>query len=124
MSWLLLSALSLASPQHPLQLSLGPSVIIGSLDRSLIERVLHHHGETLEACVPAGSTEARTSVVSFLISPDGTTSRAAIVRSDFEGPEPDDCLLDALTAIQFPTCKGGGIVLVRSMPLHFTPRGH
>jgi hypothetical protein len=102
----------------------GGAIVLGALDKSLIDAVIARHLRQLEGCY--GPALARTPslsgdlVVKFVITKDGSVSSAATKRSTLGDPAVEACINDQVVRWQFPEPKGGGIVIV-SYPFVFSP---
>jgi hypothetical protein len=107
-------------------LDMGP-VILGALDKVLIDQVLKTTGGALHACyVPRLAerpTLEGTVKVKFVIAKDGTVSSATIKSIDdaLRDEALAVCVLNTIRGLKFPEPKGGGIVIA-SYPFTFDAR--
>ncbi len=103
------------------------TVIMGSLDPSIIDAVIKRHIQQIQYCyereLPANPKLAGKIVVNFTIEADGRVSTSRIKSSTIEEKRVDGCVTDRFTKIRFPQPKGGGIVVV-NYPLLFKSAGN
>jgi Ca-activated chloride channel family protein len=103
----------------------GDPIILGSLDRSVIDQVVKRNLNALRYCYQRELTKDPTLggavVVKFTIAADGTVSQAAIKSSTLGSPAVESCLVGRFLRAQFPAPAGGGTVVV-SYPLVFSPQ--
>ena len=104
-------------------LDMGP-IILGALDKVLIDKVLKTTGEALHACYLPRLAERPTLegrvTVKFVIAKDGTVSSATIKSIDdtLRDEALAVCVLNTTRGLKFPEPKGGGIVIA-SYPFQF-----
>ena len=102
----------------------GDPIILGALDRSLIHRVMRRHLGVFRSCyqreLQLDPLLQGTLVVKFIISKDGSVARASVKSSTLGNERLESCVTERLLRVQFPSPKGGGIVIVR-YPLVFRP---
>jgi TonB family protein len=102
----------------------GDPIIVGSLDRSLIDEVIKRHMNQIRYCYQRELTKNPSLggkiVVKFVIAKDGTVSKANIKETTMGNPAVEECVLGRFRRMQFPKPKGGGIVIV-SYPFLFSP---
>ena len=101
----------------------GAPVILGSLDRSLIEAVIKRRLNALRHCYERElqkdpGLEGRV-VMKFSIAPDGTVSKAEVKQSSLGSDAVEQCIVGQFRRLTFPKPQGGGLVVV-SYPFHFT----
>ena len=100
------------------------TIILGALDRVLIEQVLKTTGEALHACYLPRLAERPTLegrvVVKFYIAKDGTVSSATIKSIDdsLRDEALAVCALNTIRGLKFPKPESGGIVIA-SYPFRF-----
>lgn len=103
--------------------SVGEPVILGALDRSLIDEVIRRNMAQIRYCYQRELTKSPALegklVVKFVIAPDGTVSSATTKTSTLNNPAVEQCVNGRFMKMQFPEPKGGGVVIV-SYPLVFT----
>ena len=102
----------------------GDPIILGSLDKSLIDAVIKRNMNQIRYCYQRELTlnpklQGKLTV-KFIIAKDGTVSSATIKSTTLENPAVEDCVTGRFMRFQFPEPKGGGIVIV-SYPFVFTP---
>ncbi len=102
----------------------GSPIILGALDRSLIDQVIKRKMSQIRYCyqreLQKNPTLAGKVVIKFTIAKDGSVSAASVKSSDLGNPGAEKCVVDRFYSMQFPEPKGGGIVLV-SYPFIFSP---
>ncbi len=100
-------------------------VILGSLDRGLIDEVIRKDMSEIRRCyqqqLSANPELAGILKVAFVIQVDGTTSHVAAAQDTIEVPEFSACMLQRFEQMVFPEPKGGGIVRV-TYPFVFKPQ--
>jgi biopolymer transport protein ExbD len=102
----------------------GAPMVLGSLDKALIDGVVKANMDHLSHCYSElldRFPERRARItMKFVIASDGTVSRAIVKESDIDDPTFHTCLTDTLRTFEFAEPKGGGIVHV-SYPFVFSP---
>ncbi len=103
-------------------LTLGEPIVIGALDRSLINSVIERHQDQIRDCYdrelwwdPELHGKAK---VKLVIAYDGTVSSARVTTSSLCSDPVHACIVKQFQHMHFPESKGNGIVLV-SYPLTF-----
>lgn len=118
----------------PRQACVGPSVvsgarpgegpILGALDKTAIDETMRANVDLIRDCYEQALTAnprlRGKLVVKFAILKDGTVSTAATKSSTLNHPQVEDCINQEVMRFQFPTPKGGGMVIV-SYPFVFEP---
>lgn len=94
----------------------GDPIVLGSLDKSLIDRTVKKHLAQIRYCyereLKTDPSLAGKVTMKFVIEADGSVS-SAIVKSTTLGSETvEACLSQRLLRMRFPAPKGGGIVIV------------
>lgn len=101
----------------------GDPIIMGALDRSLIDEVIKRKMNQIKYCyqreLQKDPSLAGKLVIKFTIAGNGSVSKAAPSTS-MGNPAVDKCVVDRFYSMQFPEPKGGGIVIV-SYPFLFSP---
>ncbi|MFT7519771.1 MAG: hypothetical protein ACI9MC_001915, partial [Kiritimatiellia bacterium] len=101
----------------------GDPIILGALDRSLIDAVIKRHMNQIRYCYQRELTKNPNVkgklVVKFVIAKDGSVSNANIKSSSMKNGSVENCVVGRFMRMQFPKPKGGGIVIV-SYPFIFT----
>lgn len=102
----------------------GNPIILGALDRSLIDEVIKRHFNQIRYCYQRELTKnpalGGKISVKFVIAKDGTVSSAKIHESSMKNPGVEACVASRFMRMEFPQPKGGGIVIVR-YPFNFFP---
>jgi hypothetical protein len=102
----------------------GDPIILGALDRSLIDEVIKRHMNQIRYCYQRELTKnpslAGKVVVKFVIAKDGSVSSASKKTSTINNGAVEQCVVGRFMRMQFPEPKGGGIVIV-SYPFTFLP---
>ena len=102
----------------------GDPVIIGALDRSLIDEVIKRNMNSIRYCYQRELTRnpalGGKIVIKFVIAKDGSVSTAEKKSSSMGNGSVEQCIVHRFMAMQFPEPKGGGIVIV-SYPFMFSP---
>jgi len=101
-------------------------VILGALDRNVIDGVIRRHLSSIRYCY---QRELRQDpdirgklVVKLVIAKDGSVSTAQRKRSSLTSVAVERCVLSRFQRMRFPQPAGGGIVIL-SYPLAFSPDG-
>ena len=99
-------------------------VILGALDKSLIDAVIKRNMNQIRYCYQRELTKnpglAGKVTVKFVIAKDGSVSSAVTKTTTLNNARVEDCLNGRFMRFQFPEPKGGGIVIV-SYPFVFEP---
>lgn len=102
----------------------GDPIILGALDKSLIDAVIKRNMNQIKYCYSRELTKnpalAGKITVKFVIAKDGTVSSATTKTSTMGSPAVESCINGRFMRFQFPEPKGGGIVIV-SYPFIFSP---
>ncbi len=102
----------------------GDPVILGALDKSLIDDVIRSNLNQFRYCYQRELNDhpelSGKIVVKFVIAKDGSVASAAIKSSTMNDAEVEGCITGRFMRLQFPEPKGGGIVIV-SYPFLFRP---
>jgi hypothetical protein len=100
----------------------GTPIIVGALDRSLIDAVIKRHMNQFRYCYQRELNKdpslAGKVTVKFVIAGNGSVSRASIKKSTLGNSSVEGCLSGRFMTLQFPEPKGNGIVIV-SYPFMF-----
>ncbi|MCB9765684.1 MAG: AgmX/PglI C-terminal domain-containing protein [Alphaproteobacteria bacterium] len=104
----------------------GDPIILGALDRAPLEQVLEQNLDAILACYERELEKdpelGGKVVMKFVITKDGTVTKAAPKVSTLGNQAAEACLTSRLLDLRFPEPKGGGIVIV-SYPFRFSPEG-
>ena len=102
----------------------GDPIILGALDKSLIDAVIKKHMNQIRYCyqreLPKNPTLGGKVTVKFVISKTGSVSKASTKTSTLSNAAVEGCINSRFMRFQFPEPKGGGIVIV-SYPFIFQP---
>ncbi len=102
----------------------GDPIILGALDRSLIDAVIKRHMNQIRYCYQRELTKkpnlAGKVVIKFVIAKDGSVSSASKKSSTMNNGAVEQCIVGRFMRMKFPEPKGGGIVIV-SYPFLFSP---
>lgn len=102
----------------------GEPLLIGGLDRGLVDAVVKRHLSSIRYCYQRQLTRdpdlSGKMTVAFVIAADGSVSRASVKSSSLNEPSVEACVTNKFMTMQFPQPKGGGVVMV-SYPFMFSP---
>jgi len=102
----------------------GDPIILGALDKSLIDAVIRRHLNQIRYCYQRELSDnpglAGKITVKFVIAKDGTVSSAKTKRSTMGNSAVEGCINGRFMRFKFPEPKGGGIVIA-SYPFTFSP---
>jgi len=102
----------------------GDPIILGSLDRALIDEVIKRNMNQIRYCYQRELTKnpslAGKIVIKFTIAKDGSVSAASTKTTTMKNSAVESCIVGRFMRMQFPQPKGGGIVIV-SYPFIFSP---
>jgi hypothetical protein len=102
----------------------GDPIILGALDKSLIDAVIKRHMNQIRYCYQRELTKnpnlGGKITVKFVIAKDGSVSKASIKSSSMGSKSVEGCITSRFMRFKFPEPKGGGIVIV-SYPFIFAP---
>jgi hypothetical protein len=102
----------------------GDPIILGALDKSLIDAVIKRHMNQIRYCYQRELTKnpnlGGKIVVKFVIAKDGSVSKASTKSSTMANKAVEGCINSRFQRFTFPEPKGGGIVIV-SYPFIFQP---
>ena len=102
----------------------GDPIILGALDKSLIDAVIKRNMNQIRYCYQRELTKnpnlGGKIVVKFVIAKDGSVSSATTKATTMNSPAVENCINGRFMRFKFPEPKGGGIVIV-SYPFIFAP---
>ncbi len=102
----------------------GDPIILGALDKSLIDAVIKRNMNQIRYCYQRELTKNPSLggkiTVKFVIAKDGSVSKAETKQTTMNNSAVEDCINGRFMKFQFPEPKGGGIVIV-SYPFIFAP---
>lgn len=103
--------------KRDINISPGTPVIMGSLDKEIIHRVIRSHMNQIRYCY---EKELQRSpglfgkvATEFVISAQGSVSRVDIKEASLQNAEVHRCIQAKIRTWRFPKPKGGGIVIVK-----------
>ncbi len=102
----------------------GEPVILGSLDKQVIRRVVTDKKSAYRQCydASAGKTgKAGKLVLKFIVNGQGKVTSAKVAEDGLHDAKTTNCLLSETKTLRFPKPKGGGIVIV-NYPFVFKDR--
>ncbi len=122
-----LAQLGLRGPDGPVMDPSGAPIILGSLDKETIRRVIMAKAALVRACYERGlladPSLAGRITVKLVINARGNVTQAQIVETALAGnaaKKTEQCVVDVVKTLVFPQPPGGGIVIV-SYPFVFRP---
>lgn len=102
----------------------GDPIILGALDKSLIDAVIKRNMAAIRYCYQRELTKnpnlGGKITIKFVIAKDGSVSKSDVKSSSMGNGAVEGCIADRFLKFQFPEPKGGGIVIV-SYPFIFSP---
>jgi hypothetical protein len=97
-------------------MSTGDPIILGALDKSVIDRVIKQHLAQIRYCYQKELNKNPQLygkiVIKFVIAKDGSVSSAKTNTSSMNNPIVENCICQRFMRFKFPQPKGGGIVIV------------
>ena len=101
----------------------GEPLVLGSMDKSLIDAVIRRNMSQIRYCYQRELTKDPNLkgkiIVKFVIAGDGSVSKADIKSSSMGSPAVEGCITGRFKKFKFPEPKGNGIVIV-SYPFIFS----
>lgn len=102
--------------EHDIGISGGTPIVLGSLDKELIRRVIRAHANEIRYCYELELAKnpglwGKVSV-NFVISPTGSVQSAKVKETTINNQNVENCIISKVKAWKFPEPKGGGIVIV------------
>lgn len=102
----------------------GDPVILGALDKSLIDAVIKRNMAKIRYCYQKELSDDKTLAgkitVKFVVAKDGSVTSAVTKSTTMNNAGVEGCLNSKFMGFAFPAPKGGGIVIV-SYPFIFSP---
>jgi len=101
-------------------------IVMGSLDKELIRRVIHANRNQIRYCYESQLTRypklSGKVAVKFIITASGTVASSQVAQSTAGNSELETCVAGRVHTWIFPKPKGGGVVIV-TYPFIFKPSG-
>ena len=101
----------------PKGITLGSPVILGTMDKSLIDAVIRRNMNQIRYCYQRELTKTPglkgKIVVKFTIAGDGSVSAASIQSTSMNSSAVENCIIGRFKKFKFPEPKGGGVVIVQ-----------
>jgi TonB family protein len=114
-----------SQPRTP-EITTGPPVVKGGLDREIIRRIIRRHLNEVKFCYEQALVTqpglAGRVLVRFAIAPSGQVLSSVIESSTLANPRVEQCTSQAVRRWEFPQPSGGGLVMV-SYPFVLAPAG-
>jgi hypothetical protein len=104
--------------------TMSEPIILGNLDRSLIDEVIQRHMNQIRYCyqreLTRNNTLAGKITIKLTIAKDGTVASARTKSTSMNDAALESCIEGRFMKMQFPKPKNGGIVIV-AYPFLFSP---
>jgi hypothetical protein len=101
---------------HDIGISGGTPLVLGSLDKELIRRVIHAHRNEIRYCYERALTANPglwgKVTVNFIIGANGMVQSSKTKETSLNNVEVENCISQKIKMWKFPEPKGGGIVVV------------
>ncbi|RJO68632.1 MAG: TonB family protein, partial [Myxococcales bacterium] len=109
-----------------INIATGNPTIAGSLDKSIIARIIKKHYSQIKYCYQKELNKNPKLygkiTIKFTISPNGTVSSSVVSVTTMKNVAVEECVAKTIKRIVFPAPKGGGIVVV-TYPFIFKAEG-
>ena len=110
--------------KRAVEVSTGPPVVFGALDKEIIRRVINQHRAQIKYCyerelIKHPKLQGKIKVF-FVISGTGRVSKSKVSQSTMNNDRVEDCIVRRVRFWKFPAPKGGGVVHV-NYPFYFKP---
>ncbi|MCB9654498.1 MAG: TonB family protein [Deltaproteobacteria bacterium] len=103
--------------ERDINISAGSPLVMGSLDKEIIRRVIKQHIAQIRYCYEKELVRAPglfgKVATKFVISADGGVQSADVTESTLGNAEVERCVVAKIRTWRFPKPKGGGIVVVK-----------
>lgn len=100
-----------------INITAGAPVIMGSLDKEIIRRVIKEHIAQIRYCYEKELVRSPglfgKVATSFTIGGDGRVQSASVTESTLKNDEVERCITAKIRTWEFPKPKGGGVVIVK-----------
>lgn len=108
------------------RISQGKPLIVGSLDKEIIRRVVREHMAQIKYCYERELTRSPglygKIIMKWVINGNGSVSRATVASTTMKNKQVEGCIASKIRTWRFPKPKGGGIVIV-NYPFVFKQSG-
>jgi TonB family protein len=112
--------------ERGISLGAGTPIIMGSLDKELVRRVIHAHRNEIKYCYERELVRSPglfgKVTINFVIDANGRVQTSKVKETTLNNPTVERCVLDKARLWTFPKPKGGGIVVV-TYPFIFKQAG-
>ncbi|MEW5855432.1 MAG: AgmX/PglI C-terminal domain-containing protein [Myxococcota bacterium] len=102
--------------EHAIDVTQGAPVILGSLDKEIIRRVIRENIQQIKYCYERELTRtpglAGKVQIKFVIGAQGAVQSAVVAESSMNNKTVESCIAGKVRGWIFPKPKGGGIVIV------------
>ncbi|MCK6509105.1 AgmX/PglI C-terminal domain-containing protein [Myxococcota bacterium] len=110
--------------KQSVDVSTGPPLIFGSLDKEIIRRVINNNRSRIKYCYEKElnkypKLQGKIKVF-FQIEGNGMVSTSSVKETTMNNERVEECLAQRVKNMRFPAPKGGGIVQV-NYPFFFKP---
>jgi len=111
---------------HGIRISQGTPVVMGSLDKEIIRRVIKENLSQIRYCYERELTKSPGLFgkvqIKFIIAATGLVSNSQVEESTMKNAKVEQCIVQKVRGWRFPKPKGGGIVIV-TYPFIFKQSG-
>ncbi|MCP4499577.1 MAG: AgmX/PglI C-terminal domain-containing protein [Deltaproteobacteria bacterium] len=102
--------------ERNVRISQGTPIVMGSLDPSIIRRIVREHANQIKYCYERGLTKnpglTGKIVMNWVIQGSGKVQRASTKSTTMKNKGVENCIAGKIKRWRFPKPKGGGIVIV------------
>ena len=103
--------------ERDISISAGSPIIMGSLDKDIIRRIIKQHIAQIRYCYERELIRSPglfgKVATQFTISAEGRVQSAKVTQSTLKNREVERCMTSKIRTWKFPKPKGGGIVIVK-----------
>ena len=114
---LLASVLMMSTASAKGKMTMGSPVIMGALDKSLIDKVIKQNQAKFAYCYQrelVKNPELKGKVtLNFTISKTGSVAKSSTHNTTLSNAAAEACMNQQMKTLKFPEPKGGGIVIVK-----------
>jgi hypothetical protein len=115
-----------ARADRDISMTPGTPVVMGSLDKEIIRRIVQEHASQIRYCYEHELTRTPgifgKIMMKWVINGDGKVTQAGVAETQMKNSNVEDCISRKIQGWVFPKPKGGGIVIV-SYPFVFKQSG-